>query len=198
MSELVRKLKKKRFRDSYVDANVRMFLAQQMRSLRGDMSQKEFGDLLGIPQSVVSRYEDPAYGKFNLQTLLEIAAKLDRAVVARIVDFQTFLRFTEDMSEHAMCPAGYDENELEAFATGDEAQELEAESSVRTRDALPFNKESGELARNWRFSWSREPVAGSSETHEEDGNAAAVARSGVRNRFGRRSTSSGTDGSRYQ
>jgi predicted transcriptional regulator len=91
-----------------------MFLAQQVRSLRGDMSQEEFAKLLGTTQSVVSRFEDPSYGKFNLQTLLEIAAKLNRAVVARIVDFPTFLRFTEDMSESAMCPAGYDPELLDS------------------------------------------------------------------------------------
>jgi transcriptional regulator with XRE-family HTH domain len=95
-----------------------MFLAQQVRALRGDMSQQQFAELLGTTQSVVSRFEDPSYGKFNLQTLLEIAAKLDRAVVARIVDFPTFLRFTEDVSANAMCPAGYDAELLDQIATG--------------------------------------------------------------------------------
>jgi hypothetical protein len=118
ITRLTEKLRNKRYRDSYVDANVRRFLAQQIRALRGDMSQEEFGRLLGKPQSVVSRLEDPAYGKFTLQTLLEIAASLDRAVVARIVDFSTFLRFTEDMSEHAICPEGYNENALDHFALG--------------------------------------------------------------------------------
>jgi predicted XRE-type DNA-binding protein len=116
MKRLTKKFRSKRFRDSYVDANVRTFLAQQIRSLRGDMSQAEFAKLLATTQSVVSRFEDPSYGKFNLQTLLEIAAKLDRAVIARIVDFQTFLRFTEDMSESAMCPDGYDPELMDRMA----------------------------------------------------------------------------------
>jgi hypothetical protein len=45
-----------------------------------------------------------------------VAASLDRAVITRIVDFQTFLRFTEDMSEQAICPAGYDEQAMGRFA----------------------------------------------------------------------------------
>lgn len=118
IKRLTDKFRNKRYRDAYVDANVRRFLAQQMRSLRGTMSQEEFGRVLGKPQSVVSRFEDPAYGKFTLQTLLEIAASLDRAVVARIVDFPTFLRLTEDLSEEAMSPVAYDSNDLDRFALG--------------------------------------------------------------------------------
>lgn len=116
--KLVEKFWNKRFRDSYVSASNRRFLAQQIRALRGDMSQEEFGKLLGKPQSVVSRLEDPNYGKLTQQTIHEVAAKLDRAVITRIVDFPTFLRFTEDMSENAMCPAGYDEEALDRFALG--------------------------------------------------------------------------------
>jgi hypothetical protein len=115
---LTDKFRNKRYRDSYVDANVRRFLAQQIRALRGDLSQEAFGKLLDKPQSVVSRLEDPSYGKFSLQTLLEIAASLDRAVIARIVDFPTFLRFTEDVSEAAISPAGYDEHALDRFSLG--------------------------------------------------------------------------------
>lgn len=129
---LTEKFRNKRYRDSYVSANVRRFLAQQFRSLRGDLSQEEFGKILGKPQSVVSRLEDPAYGKFALQTLLEVAASLDRAVIARIVDFPTFLRFTEDMSESAMCPAGYDPNVLDRMAVGIPPETVAMSSTVAT------------------------------------------------------------------
>lgn len=101
------KFRNKRYRDSYVSATNRRFLAQQIRALRGDMSQEDFGKLIGKPQSVVSRLENPNYGKLTQHTIHEVAAKLERAVITRIVDFPTFLRFTEDMSENAMCPAGY-------------------------------------------------------------------------------------------
>lgn len=130
MTRLTKKFRSKRFRDSYVDANVRMFLAQQIRALRGDMSQEQFAELLGTTQSVVSRFEDPSYGKFNLQTLLEIAAKLNRAVFARIVDFPTFLRLTEDLSEQAICPEGYDADLVERPSPQEPRSEVPARSSV--------------------------------------------------------------------
>jgi hypothetical protein len=145
ITRLTEKLRNKRYRDSYVDANVRRFLAQQFRALRGDMSQEEFGKLIGKPQSVVSRLEDPAYGKFALQTLLEVAASLNRAVVARIVDFPTFLRFTEDVSQQAICPSGYDPELLDRFALGLPPSTYGAQPRVHGRSALdaeskPFNQ----------------------------------------------------------
>ena len=107
---LLKKFRNKRYRDSYVSAMNTRFLAQQMRALRGDMSQEEFGKLLGKPQSVISRLEDPSYGKFTQQTLHEVAAKMDRAVITRIVDYGTFVRLSESMSEQAICPPTFDED----------------------------------------------------------------------------------------
>ena len=112
ITSLTEKFQNKRYRDSYVGATNRRFLAQQLRALRGDMPQEEFGKLIDKPQSVVSRHEDPSYGKFTQQTLHEIAASLNLAVFTRIVDFPTFLRLTEDMSESAIRPAPYDQTGL--------------------------------------------------------------------------------------
>lgn len=136
IERLLEKFRNKRYRDSYVSANNRRFLAQQLRAIRGEMSQEEFGRLIGKPQSVVSRLEDPNYGKFTLQTLHEVAASLDRAVVTRIVDFPTFLRFTEDMSESATCPAGYDEHTVDRFADREDARTGVLNASASTDDVL--------------------------------------------------------------
>ncbi len=88
--------------------NLRAFLADQIRALRGDMSQQEFGRLIDKPQSVVSRLEDEDYGKVSLQTLIDVATKLDIGLVVRFVDFPTFLCATSDFSERAVAPAPYD------------------------------------------------------------------------------------------
>jgi hypothetical protein len=125
------KFRDKRYRDSYVATHVRQFLAQQMRALRGSISQTDFGRVLDKPQSVVSRLEDPSYGKWTLQTLLDVAAKLERAVIVRIVDFPTFLRFTEDVSEAAIHPLAYGERAHVDLSIG-RAQPIE-----RTAQAQP-------------------------------------------------------------
>lgn len=120
LTNLVRKFRDKAYRDSYVATHIRTFLAHQIRSLRGDMSQEAFGKLIGKPQNVVSRLENPDYGKVTLQTLLDIAAKLDVALLVRFVDFPTFLRGTRDMSDEAARPASYDYKPLDDLARHEE------------------------------------------------------------------------------
>ena len=96
LKRLASKLQDKAYRDAYVGARARRFLAHQMRALRGDLSQAEFGRLIGKPQSVVSRWEDPTYGKMTLASLLDVAARLDRALVVQFMDWPAFVTIAED------------------------------------------------------------------------------------------------------
>lgn len=109
---LASKFREKPYRDHYVSSHVKRFLAAQIVAFQGEMSQEEFGNLIGKPhQSVVSRLQNPKYGKYTLQTLLDIASKLDVALIARFVDFPTFLKFTNDFSDRAVSPAPYKERD---------------------------------------------------------------------------------------
>ncbi len=116
IARLASKLGDKDYRDAYVSGQLRVWLADQVRALRGDLSQAEFGELIGKPQTVVSRLEDPDYGKLTLQTLLEVASKLDVALVVRFVDHATFLQVTNDFSEAALCPARYNQEAIDGLA----------------------------------------------------------------------------------
>jgi hypothetical protein len=110
---LAKKLSNKAYRDAYLGSRIRQFLAHQMRSFRGEKTQSEFGRILGQPQSVISeRLESPAYGKWNLQTLLDIASKLDVALIVQFVDYPTFLKFTEEITDKTVRPAAFDEHKL--------------------------------------------------------------------------------------
>lgn len=108
-TRLAEKMRDKDYRDRYVEAHTRRFLALQMRKLRGGMSQAEFAACLDKKQTVISRLEDPAYTGWSLRTIFEVARKLDVAAVVRFVDFSTFLTFTGDQSEAAARPAPYDQ-----------------------------------------------------------------------------------------
>ena len=103
---LAKKFASKEYRDSFVAAHARQFVARQIRGLRGDLSQEEFAATLAMPQSSISRLENPAKG-MHLQTLFEVAAKLDRAVFVRIVDFDTFIQLSGDQGDAAICPPAY-------------------------------------------------------------------------------------------
>jgi hypothetical protein len=116
MIRLAQKMRDKVYRDAYVASHTRQFLARQMRAFRGKKSQAEFGKEIDRNQVVISRLENPNYTGWTVQTLLDVAAKQDRAVIIRFVDFPTFLRYTEDQSEDAACPKPYDAETLEQTA----------------------------------------------------------------------------------
>ncbi len=104
MARLASEFRRKGVRHSFMARQLKAFLAQQIRALRGGLSQTEFGERIGKPQSVVSRLEKQADRHISIQTLIDIAERLDIAVVIRFVDFPTFLRYTEDYSESALKP----------------------------------------------------------------------------------------------
>src|ERR1700679_2342087 len=96
---LAEEFRDKDFRDMYVEAYSRQLLARKMREFRGDQSQSDYGDTIDKTQTVVSRLEDPSYTGWSARTLFEIARKRNVAAVMCFMDFPTFLRYSEDMSE---------------------------------------------------------------------------------------------------
>lgn len=107
--ERTQKLRNKRYRDAFVASRVRNWIAYQIRTIREQRgwSQVKFGEKIGKPQSVISRLEDPNYGKLTLQTLFDVAATLNVALVIKFVDFSSFLRQTADVSPEAMMVEEY-------------------------------------------------------------------------------------------
>jgi hypothetical protein len=137
-ARLAQKMRSRAYRHSYVASHTRQFLARQMRAFRGAMSQTDFGEIIGKRQTVVSRLEDPNYGKWNIQTLFEVAQNLDVAVVVRFVDFQTFLRLTKDMDDSAARPAPYSQEAVDDTARRDEeAIRLKALAAVFGQSPAP-------------------------------------------------------------
>lgn len=116
IARLVSKLSDSGYRHSYLAQHLRSFLADQFRALRGDRTQREFGRILKKPQSVVSRLEDENYGKHTLQSLLDIAKKLDVALLVQFVDFPTFLKFSDDNSDAFVAPQSYRQDAIDALA----------------------------------------------------------------------------------
>jgi hypothetical protein len=101
---LARRLTDKEFHDSYTASQLKSSLAEQIKALRGDMSQQEFGKLLGKPQSVVSRLEELHYGKVTIQTLLDIAAKLDVVLAVQFVSRRTYRQLMDLVSSEPLRP----------------------------------------------------------------------------------------------
>ncbi len=92
--KFIGQITEKEDRDEFVADQVRLLIALSVRALREQrgMSQAEFGNLIGKPQSVVSRLEDPDYGRASVQTLLEIAAALDIPVSITFPQWEDWFR----------------------------------------------------------------------------------------------------------
>lgn len=106
------KLKKRGYRSAYVAEHVRRGLAHQIRALRDQRfwNQGKLAEKLGKPQSVVSRLEDPSYGKLTIQTLLEVANAFDVALQVKFMSYSSFLQNTRDLSAASMQVPGFSDD----------------------------------------------------------------------------------------
>lgn len=138
-NRLLENLNRKPYRDAYVGEHVRTGISYQiraMRDLRG-WSQKKLAEVLKKPQSVVSRLEDPDYGKPSVQTLLEIASAFDVALIIQFVDFPEFMKRTRDTSPGALAAESF-EAQYGQIRTDHPTDQLNMDSA---RDALEAAKQ---------------------------------------------------------
>lgn len=136
MKHLAQRFINKEFRQSYMESETKQFVASQIRYMRGEASQKVFAKKLGTTQSVISRLENSEYGKVSLTTLLNIAMKLDIALIVRFVDYCNFINMTNDLSESALRPKAFDKND---FITGMELKYGSfIETNTKSSSIMPF------------------------------------------------------------
>jgi transcriptional regulator with XRE-family HTH domain len=113
-SELVRELIDKDFRNEYMMDQVRTYVAFQIRALREQRHWLQ-GDLARAAdktQSVISRLEDPDYGKLSLQTCLEIAIAFDLPLLVQFVEWDDWLARMSNVSPSSLRKRGFDADRL--------------------------------------------------------------------------------------
>ncbi len=105
-------------RDAYVRAEVTTAVAHQIRALRVQRgwSQKELADQLNTSQAVVSRLEDPSYGRLSLNTLFDLSHAFDTGLSVCFESLVTMLQKTyRPSAEHRLVPRFDEESSSVSF-----------------------------------------------------------------------------------
>jgi len=148
-------------RNAFVGAQLRTFLTYQIRTLRKqhNLSQEALAEALGTSQSAVARLENREYGKFSLQTLLDLAKAFDVALVVEFAEYRDFLLRTRNMSEGALARRKFSRASLESLCTDSDTRfyvlnGLSADTVVIPQMAVDDGSQptiTASMNDNWRY-----------------------------------------------
>jgi len=101
------------YRHQFVEEEINVGIAFQIRSLRNrqNLRQVELADRLGGKQSLVSSWENPDYGRYNLGTLKDLAKAFDVGLLVRFVPFSTLVDWALNLTSDTIAPPSFNEEQ---------------------------------------------------------------------------------------
>jgi len=112
---LIEELRDHAYRRAFVAAHAGDSIAFQLKGMRleRDMEQRDVAALLGNPklQPMISRYENPDYGKYSVKTLLELADAFDVALIVHFAPFSELVDWDVTPSSERLNPSSFDQDE---------------------------------------------------------------------------------------
>lgn len=109
---LVSELDDAEYRRGFVEGHAKDTIAFQLRALRvaREWDQRDVAERIGNRklQPMISRYENPDYGRYSVSTLLELAAAFDVALLIRFAPFSELAEW--DLSDNHPLPVSFDKD----------------------------------------------------------------------------------------
>lgn len=110
--QLLSSFQSKGYRHAFVDSHIGRGVAYQIRAMQQDRnwSQKELGYRLDVPQSEISKLENPNYGRYTLKTLKRVAEVFDVALVVKFVPFSRLIDEIDNFSDGDLIIPSFDKD----------------------------------------------------------------------------------------
>jgi len=109
--QLVLDLQDPEYRRAFIEAHATDTVAFQLRALRKEegWDQKDVAERLGNRklQPMISRYENPDYGKYSISTLLDLAAVFDVGLIVRFAPFSEVADWDLSNNPNRLTPARF-------------------------------------------------------------------------------------------
>ena len=114
-AELWAKMKKKKYRDTFVAAHISTTTAAQIQTMREtqQLTQSDLAKRAGMAQARISVMEDPSYDKLTLSTLKRVASALDVALIVRFVPFSELVSWAAELTPEKLFCRNFAQDSLD-------------------------------------------------------------------------------------
>ena len=141
--QILSSLENREYRREFA-ADIATSLAIQIRLLREHhrWTQEELAHRMGKRQETISQWENPDYGRYTLNTLRELAAAFDVALLVRFASFSDLVDWIANLTPQHLAPPSFDE-ELQSAVTRvalpqDDSTEAQISSRTIASQGMPF------------------------------------------------------------
>ena len=153
MESTFHRLTNKRSRDAYVEAELVNGIASQIRILRQQRgwSQKDLAEKINTSQGVISRLEDPSYGRFSLKSLLQLAAIFDVALIARFLPFSQAIPAIWDTRAESLEAESFEDDfkRICFYSKSDFSESAKYKNSINVADLERKDVDLGMVKSSW-------------------------------------------------